>query len=138
MTRTTWMLMTTLTLAALLTLGCKDLKKGPEGARLEETAGTYPQIAVLDKLGEYIAYSSPTVTSSPTQPLHVSVPIALKSDKEVNAQYKFEFFKADGRPAQPQMDWAYIKLPARAQVFLEGKALDTSANNWRLLIRPAR
>lgn len=123
---------------ALLAGGCKDLKRGPDSARHEELHDTYPQIAVLDKLGEYIAFTSPTVTSSPTEPLHVSVPIRLTSDQEVNAQYKFEFFQKDNRPVQPQMGWTYIKLPARAQVILEGKALDTNATNWRLLIRPAR
>lgn len=126
-----------LTLTWLAT-GC-DTVKAPGAATPDPvSAAAYPQVTALEGLGDYVSMDKPIVTQDGKRPLLVVVPVRLRSDREVNAQYRFRFFDDRGRPVHPEMEWRYQVLPARAQIFLEASAPDLSATQWRLDIRPAR
>ena len=120
--------------------GCRQDKIMAPGAGRADPImlENYPRIVALEKLSEYLVFSAPNVRSSPQQPMSVSVPVRLQSDKEVNIQYRFEFFAPDGRPMQQADQWRFMHLSSRDQHFLQGSALDTQAADWRLVVRPAR
>lgn len=118
--------------------GC-DTTKAPGEAQADPLLrAMYPKVAALEGLEDYLVFSEPSVELGSGRPLSVSVPIRARTDEQLNIQYRFEFFDRDGRPVQPAMDWRYLLLPGRAQRFLQGAALDTSAVDWRLEVRPAR
>ena len=123
----------------LLTLAACDTTKAPGAAGpdpLPESA--YPQVAALEGLGDYISSSKPVVRYGSDQaPMSVEVPVRLRSDKSVSAQYRFIFFDDRGTPLRPVMAWRFETLPPRSQVYLRGQATDPAAVAWRLEIRPA-
>src|SRR5690606_3197808 len=70
----------------------QDRIMAPDAGRADPTMlENYPQIVVLDDLGDYVVFAAPNVRAG-DQPMSVSVPIRLQSDREVNLQYRFEFF----------------------------------------------
>ncbi len=120
-----------------LAVGC-DTVKAPGAAEPDPLpASAYPQIAALGGLDGYLAYDKPVVNRPADRPMNVSVPIRLKSDAGLKTQYRFIFFDQNGRPLEPDPTWQFTFLPARAQAFLEGSALDTDAVDWRLEVRPS-
>lgn len=130
-----------LALALALAAGCRgpNTAQAPDPATPDPvSAAAYPQIVALEDLGDYVSTDRPIVTRAPGQPLSVVVPVRLRSDREVSAQYRFIFFDDAGRPTRQQQEWRFTTLPARSQIFLEGAALDPQAQDWRLEIRPAR
>src|SRR5699024_6543989 len=96
----------------------------------------YPKIEARGDLEKKIYYGKPVVEHAAGRPLHVSVPVRSTRQDAIEAQYRFVFFAQDGRALTPEMDWRYIRLPARSQVFLQGTALNKEAVDWRLQIRP--
>ncbi|MCE9591119.1 MAG: DUF1425 domain-containing protein [Planctomycetes bacterium] len=99
----------------------------------------YPRIVALEDLDHILAFSPADVRGGDgSVPLSVSVPARVKSNDDYEVQYRFEFFDKGGRPIRPNMEWRYLKMPARAQVFMEGAAVDTNAADWRLLVRPSK
>ncbi len=56
----------------------------------------------------------------------------------MNAQYRFIFLDANGVSVGEPMDWRFMVLPPRLQVFMEGVATDSRAVDWRLEVRPAK
>jgi hypothetical protein len=57
----------------------------------------------------------------------------------MRVQYRYLFMDAQGRPVERnEVGWKYQVLPPGVERFLEGNALDTTAVNWRLEIRPAQ
>jgi uncharacterized protein YcfL len=99
---------------------------------------SYPQIATEGTLGDHMFYTRPIVRMEPGTPMKVTVPLRLRDDKPVNAQYRFTFMDADGAPLSPPMDWRFMVLPPRLQVFMEGTAMSGAARDWRLEVRPAK
>lgn len=122
-------------------VGCKTPKE-PYAADPDPIAPVqYPQIAAEGKLGDHLFYAKPIVRmgdASAGVPMKVTVPLRLRDDKPVNAQYRFTFLDASGAPLHPLMDWRFMVLPPRLQVFMEGSALSAAAIDWRLEVRPAK
>ena len=122
-----------------LLAGCKTPKE-PYAADPDPIAPVqYPQIAAEGKLGDHLFYSKPIVRmGDASTPMKVTVPLRLRDDKPVNAQYRFTFLDRDGAPVGPPMDWRFMVLPPRLQVFMEGSAMDSQAVDWRLELQPAK
>jgi uncharacterized protein YcfL len=131
-------------LAALLAVplaltACSAIDKPPHAVKPDKVSEVqYPQIATEGNLGNHLSYAKPIVRSDGQTPMGVTVPIRLRDNQSVNAQYRFTFLAADGQPLSPPMDWRFMVLPPRLQVFMEGSAMSTEARDWRLEIRPAK
>ena len=126
-------------LSALICMAsCNDQYKAPGGARSDPlSSNSYPQIASMEGLEEFLGWDAPIVSHDGV--LVITTPVrALTDGKELNVQYRFFFFTQDGRPLDSNPNWRFKRLPSRTQVFLEGNALDSNAEDWRLEIRPAR
>lgn len=128
-----------LALCVMVCGGC-DTVKGPEGATRDPLeAKDYPQVVAMERLGRWLSHGEAVVSGGESgQPMSVTVPVRLRSDEEVNAQYRFIFFDAAGGVLRPEMEWRYIVLPGRTEVFLSGTALDDRAAEWRCEVRYAR
>jgi uncharacterized protein YcfL len=131
-------------LAALLAVplaltACSAIDKPPHAVKPDNVSeARYPQIATEGNLGNHLSYAKPIVRSDGQTPMSVTVPIRLRDNQSANAQYRFTFLAADGQPLSPPMDWRFMVLPPRLQVFMEGSAMSTEARDWRLEIRPAK
>lgn len=131
-------------LAALLAVpcaltACDTIDKPPYAVKPDNVSeARYPQIATEGNLGNHLSYARPIVRMDGQTPMSVTVPIRLRDDHPVNAQYRFSFLAADGSPLHPTSDWRFMVLPPRLQVFMEGSAMSTEAQDWRLEIRPAK
>lgn len=124
--------------APCLLIGC-DTTKAPHAADPDPIAPVqYPQIAAEGKLGDHLFYAKPIIRREAGTPMKVTVPLRLRDDKPVNAQYRFTFLDVAGAPLDPPMDWRFMVLPPRLQVFMEGSAMSAAADDWRLEIRPAK
>jgi predicted small secreted protein len=119
-------------------LSACDTIKAPGAGRADPLPReNYPQITSLDGLSQWIGYDSPIVNRDSV--LKVTAPArALTDGHELNVQYRFFFLDESGRPLTQNPDWRYMRMPSRSQVFFEGNALDKSAKDWRLEVRPAR
>lgn len=134
------MLLLSMLAVAFVTSGCRQvIDEPPYGVKPDNVSeAQYPQIATEGKLANHLSYAKPVVRDDGPTPISVSVPIRLRDHKAVNAQYRFTFLGADGAPVDPPMDWRFMALPPRLQVFMEGSALSNEAVDWRLEIRPAK
>lgn len=131
-------LLAALIIAPCLLAGCATAP--PPTAVKQDTLppASYPQIATEGKLGNHLYYAKPITRMEPGTPMKVTVPLRLRDDKPVNAQYRFTFMDTDGAPLSPSMDWRFMVLPPRLQVFMEGTAMSGAARGWRLEVRPAK
>jgi len=121
------------------TLPACNTVKAPHAAKPDPISEVmYPQIATQGNLGNVLSYAKPIVREQPGAPMAVTVPIRLRDDKPVNAQYRYTFLGADGGPVGGTQDWRFMVLPPRLQVFMEGLADSQEAVDWRLEIRPAQ
>lgn len=129
-----------LAVAVLAVMAGCDTVRAPGAADPDPISdAAYPKVAALGGLGSYMSSSEPAVEGGDGErPLHVAVPVRLRSDHEVSAQYRFIFFDEDRMPVHPRADWRFTTLNPRAQVFLEATATDLEARDWRLEIRPAQ
>ena len=100
-------------------------------------ASEYPRVAALDSFKGHLVYDTPVVSRPDDRPMSVSVPVRLTRSKEAQAQYRFIFFDQHGRPLEADPSWQFTFLPAKAQAFLEGSALEMKAMDWRLEVRPS-
>lgn len=122
-----------------LLAGCANATKAPHAVKPDPIAPVqYPQIATEGNLGNFMSYAKPIVRAEGGSPMKVTVPLRLRDDKPVNAQYRFTFMDANGAPLDPPMDWRFMVLPPRLQVFMEGTAMSSRAVDWRLEVRPAK
>ncbi len=125
------------TLAALI-VGLLTACEAPPAARHDSYSGPdYPKIVAIEDLDDVIRSGDPVVSQPGDRPLTVSVPLRSVSHSYRNVQYRFQFFDATGMPLSPEMEWAYMRMPPKAQVFMKGSAMDTTATTWRLIVRPA-
>lgn len=123
----------------LFTLSACTAAKSRDKAQADPLSPTaYPQIAALDGLGKYIAFSSPAISVTGDGELAVTVPIRLANGEQRGIEYKFEFFNDDGSPVQPAQDWQYMNLPQKTQRYAKGHAKTTRIKQWRLLLRDAK
>ena len=127
-----------LTFAALGIGGCQGRVMAPGAGRADPILrDNYPAIVAEQELGKFLFFSEPLVVVRPDQPMSVTVPVRLRSDTEVSAQYRFEFFDERHRPLRPEPQWRFIRLPARTPEVLEGVPLATPAADLRLIAPPA-
>ncbi len=99
----------------------------------------YPRVTVAGELSPYITVDQPVVEQGDV--LKVSVPVRLLSDPghSSNIQYRMLFVNSNGAPARGgDMNWRFINLPPRNQVFLTGNAMDSDAADWKCEIRLAK
>lgn len=133
------MLALAMTMSAALLVGCQSAQRGPGAAGADPVPlSQYPRIAVIEDMHKHIVASQPIISADVDRPMRVSVPIRWTKDSDKAIDYRFEFFDVNGRMLQPDPGWRYTQLPPRAQVQLDGSATDTTAADWRLIIRPAR
>ncbi len=131
------LLLAALIAAPCLLAGCNT--KAPTAAKPDPLPPvSYPQIATEGKLGNDLYYARPIVRMEPGTPMKVTVPLRLRDDQPVNVQYRFVFLDTVGAPLDPPMDWRFMVLPPRLQVFMEGTAMSGAARDWRLEVRPAK
>ncbi len=125
--------------AAVAAGGCRTSTLPPAAQRDPLPSENYPRVVILDGLQRWVVVDAPVVTKSERDPLRVTVPVrAVTQNEELNVQYRFAFFDADGRPLEPEPSWRYERLPSKAQRHIEANALDQRAVDWRVDIRPAR
>jgi uncharacterized protein YcfL len=118
---------------------CEDRVRAPGQPRPDPIAGAYPKQVTLEGLEEALVTGEPVVQrSSDDQPMRVNVPIRSVADKQLRVQYRFIFLDEQQRPLDSNSGWKFQVIEPRTQVSLEGRALETSAADWRLEIRPAR
>lgn len=99
----------------------------------------YPNVTVAGEIGRFLAIDQPVVEQDDV--MKVTVPVRLLSDPGYSSsvQYRFLFQNANGAPARGgAMNWRFVNLPPRNQVFLTGNAMDTDAVDWRCEIRLAK
>jgi hypothetical protein len=99
----------------------------------------YPRVTVAGELGRFLAIDEPIVEQQDV--MKVTVPVRLLSDPGYSSsvQYRFLFMNENGAPARGgAMNWRFVNLPPRNQVFLAGNAMDTDAVDWRCEIRLAK
>jgi uncharacterized protein YcfL len=127
-------------LAGMPLSACQSSDKPPPGAMADPTLiENYPTVVALDGLQPYIGVAAPVEDRTPGQPISIQVPVrAMTNGAELNVQYRFYWLNDQQVPVQEEGEWRYMRMPARAQVFMSGNALDTRATRWRLEIRPAR
>lgn len=132
----------TLAAAALVIGGCKtDTVKAPGSAGVDQLpADQYPKVEATGGLSPYLVISGANVTpGTDTKPMSVMSAVRSTWDKDVlNVQYRYFFFDEKNTPLDTDPAWRFVKLPPRSQVYMEGKAMDTNAKDWRLQIRPAQ
>lgn len=123
-----------------LVLGACESSPYPDAGRTDMMApGTYPRNVMLDGLGQGVVLGEAIVTpGNDARPIKVVQPVRNILDYPINVQYRFEFFDASRRPLGPDSGWVFRNLPPKAELFLEGAALQTTATDWRLQIRSAR
>lgn len=131
-------------LSALGTMGltgCEDpVKAPPEGYGDLLARDNYPRIVALEGLSEALRFGPPIVdASTDAAPMKVTVPVRSVEDKyPLNVQYRFEFLDSGRRPLSETAGWKFLHLEPRVEAFMTGSALQTSAVDWRLEVRPAR
>lgn len=119
--------------------GCQDKVMAPLTARVDSLYETkHGNVFVLDGLSEFIVASEPIVEAGGSRPMMVTVRLRLLADEQTNVQYKFEFFNRKGAPVRPESSWAFMAMPPRVPMYMQGASLDTSATDWQLKIRSAR
>lgn len=122
--------------------GCQNDKTiAPGSAGIDPLpADQYPKVEVAGGLSPYIVISGANVEpTTDTRPISVTSAIRSTWDKDVlNVQYRYFFFDEKNTPLDTDPDWRFMKVPPRSQVFLKGSAMDTTARDWRLQIRPAQ
>ena len=122
-----------------LLLGACNNTPPPRPARIDPVLlESYPRIYFQGELYDRLAYAAPIVVSSIDKPMKVTVPLRVTTKDQLNVQYRFEFYDADGVPLQPKQEgWRFIHLPQMARHYIQTSAMDTTAVDWRLVIRPA-
>lgn len=130
----------TVTMLAVFTLAGCDTVRAPGAAGPDPISdAAYPQVVALEGLGRYLSSSEPAIEGGDGErPMHVAVPVRLRSNRNIAVQYRFTFFDENRVPLQPRQSWRYKELMPRAQEPFEGTATDLAAADWRLEIRPAR
>ncbi|MCX5658446.1 MAG: hypothetical protein NTW19_01835 [Planctomycetota bacterium] len=126
-------------LFAILAVGCQSSPYPDAGRADMMPPGTYPRNVMMDGVGEGVVLGEATVTAGTAdKPIKIQQPVRNILDYPINIQYHFEFFDASRRLVGPDAGWVFKALPPKAEVFLEGSALQTTATDWRLQIRSAR
>ncbi len=97
----------------------------------------YPKTVAIEGLDDVVRGGDAVVSQPGNRPMTVSVPLRSVSSNYKNVQYRFQFFDSTGMPLAPEMEWAFLRMPPKAQVFVKGSAQDTIATTWRLIVRPA-
>ena len=129
----------TLLAGTALAAGCNDPVKAPGAVGGDPLASSqYAKIAALEGLSPYIVMGTPPrVETGP--PMRVTCALRAATDyEELSVQYRYFFFNAAGVPLNPNPDWQYFRMPSRTESFFSGNALDKTAVDWRLEVRPAR
>lgn len=127
-------------LGAAVTLTACDTVKPAYTGRVDQAGrGNYPRVTVQGELSPFIGIDAPIV--EPSDVLKVTVPIRLLTDagNPSSIQYRILFFNKNGSPARGgDMNWRFVHLPPRQQVFLTGNSLDSDAVDWRCEVRLAK
>ena len=122
-----------------LAIGCDSVKAPPGGHVDQLPEGQYPRIVAAEGLQEAIVFGERVVDVSTTaKPMRVTQAARNVHDETIRVQYRFEFFDASGRPLKSNLGWRYLEMPSRQEIFLEGAAMEPTATEWRLTVRPAR
>jgi hypothetical protein len=132
-----------LVLASLVAVaGAAGCNEGPPPAGRADRLSPeqYPRAVALERLDRVLRFGPPIVDRSEEgRPMRVSQPVRNLDRRELNVQYRFEFQDESGRPLKTNSGWAYKTLTgSRVETMLEATALEDTAADWRLEVRPAR
>ncbi|QOI99770.1 MAG: YcfL family protein [Phycisphaeraceae bacterium] len=97
----------------------------------------YPRVEVDAGLGGFVV-AGRAIVRREGGVLSVWVPVRNTDVKDLNVQYLFTFFDKDGAELREQSGWRFTVLPSRTEVQLQGNAMSTTAEDWRLKIRVGR
>ena len=131
-------------LVVLAAVGCQQNPgKGAAAGRLDLLPlADYPQIVVQGKLHDALRFAPPIVeAATQMKPMRVTVPVRSVDDRwGVNIQYRFEYLDEAKRPlaTSKKERWIFKHLAPRVQGFLDSNAMDTTAVDWRLIVRSGR
>ena len=133
----TTFLLSLIAISMFAAVGCSTAP--PAGVGDEVNVGEYPKIVAAEGLHKGVVFSQPVV-ERPTElrPMRVSVPVRATTNYPLNVQYRFTFFDIEGREMRNNQGWRFMNLPSKVGMTMDGVALDTSAVDWRLTVRPAR
>jgi hypothetical protein len=124
--------------------GCRvDPVKGPAAGKLDLLPiADYQQIVVQSKLHDALRFAPPIVEpATQVKPMRVTVPVRSVDDRwGLNIQYRFEYLDEAKRPlaTSNKERWVFKHLAPRVQAFLDSSAMDTTAADWRLIVRSGR
>jgi hypothetical protein len=134
----TWA-MTAAAMTGLAACASDPAKSPPYAQRDTIPLGSYPQIAPTEGLAPHLGFEQPIVEpGTPQRPMHVTVIVRSRADYALEVQYRYIFFDKLGRELRSNQGWTFKHLEPRLQTQLQGGALETAAESWRLEIRPAR
>lgn len=126
-------------LGLIALIGCDRIKApfgGEEDPLLREQ---YPHVATDEEVGDKIVFARAIVQpSEPHIPMRVVQPARNVHPRAVRVQYRFEFLDEAGTPLKSNLGWRYMNMQPRIEVFFEGAALESTATDWRLIVRTAR
>jgi len=98
----------------------------------------YAQQVAIEGVTQYLVSGDPIVTpSTEDQPMRVIVPVRSITDRELNLQYQFIFYDAQGRELHSNQGWVFQHIEPRVERQIETVSLESAAKDWRLIIRPA-
>jgi len=132
-------------LIALTTGGCAvtDPVRAPFPGNVDQIPqGQHPTISVEDPaLAHWLVFGSVRVDPPQPEPgraLTVVQPVRNTADYPINIQYRYEFIDEKGFPLRSQPGFRLLRLPSRTEMFMEATASEASAQEWRIIVRPAR
>lgn len=138
MSRMNWIVLAVVLVASLI--GC-DSVKAPHGGHVDQLpSGQYPHIVMeSSNLQKAVVFGQAVVDpTTDAKPMRVTQPARNTANYPINVQYRFEFLDNVGRPLKSNTGWRFMNMPSRQEVFFEGPAMDTTATDWRLIVRSAR
>ena len=119
---------------------CRNNQEPPAVRGDTVTSLEYPKITAEGGLNEYVRFGEPVVMAgSEARPMRVTVPVRSTWERyPLNVQYRFEFYNDRNQPLQSNQDWRYTVLEPGIQTHFEATAIEGTARNWRLIMRPAK
>lgn len=98
-----------------------------------------PQIAILTpELRPWLGFHPAIVENDGSRPMHVQIPVRNLTNNEYLIDYRVLFYDVNGVLLDPIMGWKMEALRPKQTVRLDGRALDTKAQSYRVEVKWAR
>jgi uncharacterized protein YcfL len=121
----------------LLSVGCNTDTSVIGGEY--DTARSYPNITLSQPtLADALGFQEPSVTRTPNNLMHVTLPVRALSNQELHVEYKVNWFDAAGQPILPETSWVSLRLEPRQPTYVAVTSSSPDATNYNLQFRWAR